>query len=72
MYEVYDDPRLIPWWPDAGKALGGISRTTTYRLIKSGDLPSVTIGRRRFVAVCDLQAYVEERRSAGQGGGEAA
>lgn len=62
------DKKLIPWWPDAGEALGGISRTTTYQLIKSGELPSVTIGRRRFVAVADLDAFVEGRRSTPQGG----
>ncbi|SFO14714.1 DNA binding domain-containing protein, excisionase family [Actinomadura madurae] len=60
--------KLIPWWPDAGEALGGISRTTTYELIRSGELPSVTIGRRRFVAVADLDAFVEGRRTGGQGG----
>lgn len=66
-------PKLIPWWPDAGKALGGIGRTTTYKLIKSGELPSVTIGRRRFVASQDLDEYVERRRSeSAPGGGEAA
>ncbi|MEU6039765.1 helix-turn-helix domain-containing protein [Actinomadura sp. NPDC047616] len=54
---------LIPWWPDAGKALGGLGRTKTYQLIKSGELPSVTIGRRRFVAVHDLRAYVERLRT---------
>ena len=70
---LVEAPRLIPWWPDAGKALGGISRTTTYQLIKSGELPSVTIGRRRFVVSQDLDAYVERRRSAsGLNGGEAA
>lgn len=67
-----EEPKLIPWWPDAGKALGGIGRTTTYQLIKSGELPSVTIGRRRFVAVQDLDAYVEARRAAAGQGGQAA
>ncbi|MFD0685903.1 helix-turn-helix domain-containing protein [Actinomadura fibrosa] len=62
------EKKLIPWWPDAGEALGGISRTTTYGLIKSGELPSVRIGRRRFVAVADLEAFVEGRRSASEGG----
>lgn len=59
-----DTRRLIPWWPDAGQMLGGIGRTSVYHLIKSGELPSVTIGRRRFVAVQDLEEYVERRRAA--------
>lgn len=67
-----DDRELIPWWPDAGRLLGGISRTKMYYLIRDGELPSVTIGRRRFVAKRDLVAYVEGRRTAGQDGGEAA
>jgi excisionase family DNA binding protein len=67
-----DDRKLIPWWPDAGRALGGLGRTKTYYLIKSGELPSVTIGRRRFVAMRDLEEFIERRRAAAQGGGEAA
>lgn len=63
-----EDRELIPWWPDAGRALGGIGRTKTYYLIRDGDLPSVTIGRRRFIAMRDLREYVERRRAAGQGG----
>lgn len=55
---------LIPWWPDAGQRLGGLGRTSVYHLIKSGELPSVTIGRRRFVADQDLDAFVEKRRAA--------
>ncbi|WP_329518642.1 helix-turn-helix domain-containing protein [Spirillospora sp. NBC_01491] len=66
-----DGRRLIPWWPDAGRALG-IGRTKIYQLIRTGDLPSVTIGRRRLIAVRDLDDYVEGRRAAGQQGGEAA
>lgn len=67
-----DDRRLIPWWPDAGHALGGLGRTSVYHLIKSGELASCTIGRRRFVAVQDIDAYVDQRRAAGRVGNEAA
>ena len=65
------DQVLVPWWPDAGRALGGLGRTKTYHLIKSGELPSVTIGRRRFIAVRDLEEYVERRRAASQRGNAA-
>lgn len=57
---------LIPWWPDAASRLGGLGRTSTYHLVKSGELPSVTIGRRRFVAVTDIDQYVERLRSEGR------
>lgn len=63
-----DDRKLIPWWPDAGQVLGGLSRPTMWRLVKSGDLPSLKIGRRRLVAVRDLDAYIDRQRAAGQGG----
>jgi excisionase family DNA binding protein len=37
----------------------GLSRTTVYQLLSDGQLPSVTIGRRRFVTAGALNAYVE-------------
>jgi excisionase family DNA binding protein len=37
----------------------GVSRTTVYQLLSEGLLPSVTIGRRRFVTAAALSAYVE-------------
>ena len=43
---------------DAAKYLG-ISRTTIYGLLKSGDLDSVTIGRSRRVSVAQLQRFLE-------------
>ena len=62
---VIHDRELIPWWPDAGRALS-ISRSKTQELIRSGALPSVKIGRRRLVRVRDLRAYVD-RLSSDQG-----
>lgn len=67
-----EDRKLMPWWPDAARALGGLGRTKTYHLIRSGELPSLTIGRRRFVALQDIDAYIDRRRAANQGSGEAA
>jgi excisionase family DNA binding protein len=37
----------------------GVSRTTVYQLLSDGHLPSVTIGRRRFVTAAALTAYIE-------------
>jgi excisionase family DNA binding protein len=37
----------------------GISRTTMYQLLSDGQLPSVTIGRRRFVTSTALSTYVD-------------
>ena len=44
---------------EARQLLGGISRNTIYALLRSGRLPSVVIGCRRFVAqtaIADLVA----------------
>ena len=35
---------------EARQLLGGISRNSIYALLRSGDLPSVVIGCRRFIA----------------------
>jgi excisionase family DNA binding protein len=36
-----------------------ISRSTVYQLVGDGQLPSVKIGRRRFVTAAALNAYIE-------------
>ena len=37
-----------------------IGRTKTYRLIASGELRTVRIGRRRPVPLSELQAFIDE------------
>lgn len=39
-----------------------IGRTVAYSLIRSGELPSVKIGRSRRIPVSTLQQYVESLR----------
>ncbi len=39
-------------------AVLSLSRATVQRLVASGELPSVTVGRARRIPVSDLQAYV--------------
>lgn len=39
--------------------LGGLGRTKCYELLRSGELRSVQIGRRRFVPAAALTEYVE-------------
>lgn len=36
-----------------------IGRSTVYQLVGNGQLPTVKIGRRRFVAAAALNAYIE-------------
>ena len=55
--------------------LGGISRAAIYDLLNSGELPSVGIGRRRFVPAAAIAAFIattsttvapSERRASGR------
>jgi excisionase family DNA binding protein len=46
---------------EARNQLGGISRTTFYELVKAGELATVKIGRRTFVAASELDAYISRR-----------
>jgi excisionase family DNA binding protein len=41
----------------AAQLLGGISRTSLYSLMDSGELPSRKVGRRRLVPRAALEAY---------------
>jgi excisionase family DNA binding protein len=43
--------------------LGGLGRTTFYELIRTGELASVKIGRRRFVPREALEGYVARFRT---------
>ena len=52
----------------------GVGRSTTYQLLMTGKLRSVTIGRRRLVPVSELRRFVERLveeadDEAGSGGG---
>jgi excisionase family DNA binding protein len=49
---------------EAGRALG-VSRSTVWRLIKRGDLPSVRRGGRRFVPAGAIQARSHRSRTKG-------
>lgn len=54
-----DGDRLLVPIPGAQATLGGLSRTTIYELVKSGDLVKVNIGRRGFITAKSLAAYVD-------------
>ncbi len=55
--------RLLISVAGARKELGGISNTTFYELVKAGDLPTIKIGRRTFVATSELDAFVKRQSS---------
>lgn len=47
---------------EAMEFLGGICRGTLYKLIKDGRLPTVTIGRRRFIRRRAMEGSWQEPR----------
>ena len=49
---------------EAGRTLG-VSRSTVWRLIQRGDLPSVRRGGRRLVSATAVQTGARRRRAAG-------
>ncbi|AZZ82570.1 DNA-binding protein [Gordonia alkanivorans] len=49
--------QLVPI-ADAQSALGGISRSTLYKLIADGEVTRVNIGRRSFVTGDSIDQYI--------------
>lgn len=45
---------------EARELLGGISRNSIYELLRSGDLPSVVLGCRRFIAATAIAELIEK------------
>lgn len=43
---------------EARALLGGIARNTIYELMRTASLPSVVIGRRRFVSAESISAFI--------------
>ena len=44
---------------EARKLLGGISRNTIYRLLRTGELASIVIGCRRFISRAAIQEFIQ-------------
>lgn len=55
-------PLLVPI-NQVSPYLGGLSRSTIYKLLRTGELPSCQLRSRRFVAMTDLEALVERLRA---------
>ena len=62
MFNPESAVRLAHPIPEAAELLG-VGRTSVYKLIDSGAIGTVTIGRRRLIPHADLVAYVEGLRS---------
>jgi excisionase family DNA binding protein len=44
--------------PEAARLLGGVDRTTIWRMVKHGDLIRVRIGSRSLITRASVEAYV--------------
>jgi excisionase family DNA binding protein len=44
---------------DEAVTLTGLSRSTLFRIVQTGELPSLKVGRRRLIRVVDLDGYIE-------------
>lgn len=57
-------------WEATASKLGGVGRSTVFGLWASGELGSVTIGRRRFSTDAQVADYIGrlESRASGPGG----
>lgn len=56
--------RLLVPISETCTALGGVSRTTVYELVKDRELVKVNIGRRGFITADSLAGYVNRLREA--------
>ena len=57
--------RLLHQVPEAAEILGGMSRSTLYEKIAAGEIASVKVGRRTYIAHDELERYVRELTGAG-------
>ncbi|HLI00657.1 MAG TPA: helix-turn-helix domain-containing protein [Acidimicrobiales bacterium] len=53
------DPLMVPI--ETAAEMLGLGRTTTFTLIKTGELPTITVGRRRLVPVDAVRKFVADR-----------
>lgn len=64
MYDVGNIPNN---WEGTAQKLGGICRSKVFELWQSGELASVTIGRRRFSTDQQIEAYIARLEAAAAG-----
>lgn len=50
--------------PDAAAVRLGLSRSTTYRLIKEGHLRSLKVGRRRLIPTDEIGRFLRDQMQA--------
>lgn len=48
--------------PDEMAKLLSLGRTTSYKILRDGEIKSYKIGRRRIIARRDIEAWLEQQR----------
>ena len=61
MEDVRRRPREAYSLSEGMERLGGISRTLMYHLIKTGQITTIKVGRRRLIPRSSLQEYIATR-----------
>lgn len=56
-------PILVPLYPDGARAIG-VGKTKVFELAASGVLRTVKVGRKRMVAVAELESFPERLAAA--------
>jgi excisionase family DNA binding protein len=64
--DTTQQPQLIYPHPETQGILGGIGRTTLYKLIDEGHLTQINIGRRSFITAESIQRYVANLTAAAE------
>jgi excisionase family DNA binding protein len=57
-----DDQAPLLLAPEQAARALSISRTSLYRLLQDGELPSFHIGRNRKIALDDLKAFIDSKK----------
>lgn len=58
-------PERLTYNVDEAAAAIGVSRSYFYELITAGDIPICKVGKRTFILIDDLTAYLKKQRSYG-------
>lgn len=59
-----ENDRLLYTYSETQAALGGISRTTAWQLVRYGELVCVKIGARAFITAKSIAQYVDRLTAA--------
>jgi excisionase family DNA binding protein len=59
--EATKEPSILVTQMEAARLLGGVGRTTLWRMLERGDLRRVTVGSRALVTRESIDSYVQRQ-----------